>query len=32
MKVWSWSTHLENGFALASDAQVPTVKPDAMYV
>ena len=31
MKVWSWSMCIENGFDLASDAQVPTVKPDAMY-
>lgn len=32
MKAWSWRTCLENGFDLASDARVPTVKPDAMYV
>lgn len=31
MKVWSWSMCIENGFVVTSDAQVPTVKPDAMH-
>lgn len=31
MKVWGWSMCVENGLDLASDAQVPTLKPNATY-
>lgn len=31
MKVWGWSVCTEKGFDLASDGEVPTIKPDATF-
>lgn len=31
MNIWGWSVCTENGFDLASDGKVPTIKPDATF-